>query len=76
MTTGNLSTISRVAVYGSTPFQHELTSPSLTGTWTVSTACSSQPIAPSPRPRSFASDEFKGFEQEQFLSLTPVVAIE
>jgi hypothetical protein len=30
--------MSRTEVFGSTPYQHELTSPSLSGTWTLSTA--------------------------------------
>jgi hypothetical protein len=57
MTTGNLSSSSRVEVFGSTPYQHVLTSPSLTGTLTLSTQCSPTPVAPQGKTSSFVTQD-------------------
>ena len=75
MTTGNLSTLSRVGVYGSTPFQHELTSPSLTGTWTVPTGCTPQSSATMPQPRALALDGSQELGPEQVLTLMPTFTL-
>jgi hypothetical protein len=69
MTTGNLSAASRPGVYGSTPYQIELTSPSLTGTWTLPTDRVPQMNAPMYRSTSNAGTPLQSLETDQVISV-------